>query len=115
MTLDERSYRVPRARGAADALRGALAAAPGLPAQVLVLLVLLYLATAEGGYYPLDWYPAALVVLAATALWAAVVPPRAGPRRAALVAAVLLAAFAAWALLSISWADEAGVAWDGAN
>ena len=115
MTLDERRYRVPRASGVANAARGALADAPALPAQILALGLLLYLATAEGGFYPLDWYPAGLVVLAATALWAAVVPPRVGPRRAAVVAAVLFAAFAAWALLSISWAGEGGVAWDGAN
>ena len=115
MTVEPRSYSVARRAGAAAAtVRGALAEAPGLPAQAAALIALLYLAGREGGYYATDWYPVGLVVIALLALWVGMVPPR---RRLdlATVAAALLVVFGAWALLSISWADEAAVAWDGAN
>src|SRR5688572_23068443 len=115
MSVDERSYSPARRGDPAGAVRGLLVAAPGLPAQAVALVVLLYLGATDGGYYPLDWYPAGLVVLALLGLWAALVAPRPAPRRTALVATVLLAAFGAWALLSAAWAGEPGPAWDGAN
>jgi hypothetical protein len=115
MTVEERRYSPAGPGAAAGALRGLLVAAPGLPAQAVALLVLLYLGATDGGYYPLDWYPAGLVVLALLGLWAALVAPRPSPRRLALAAAVLLGAFGAWALLSAIWAGEPGPAWDGAN
>jgi hypothetical protein len=115
MVLDERSYSPQRRDAAAGGLRGALVAAPGLPAQALALVTLLYLAATDGGYYAIDWYPAGLVVLALVGLWAVAVPPQFGAGRVALAALVLLSAFAAWALVSISWAGEPGTAWDGGN
>jgi hypothetical protein len=71
-------------------------------------------AVTEGGAAPTVWYPGALALLAAAA---AVVRPS-GLRRlppAGRVALAALAAFTAWSLLSIAWADARGDAWDGAN
>src|SRR5215213_1923415 len=115
MTVEERRYSPRRRDAAAAGVRDLLAAAPGLPAQALALVTLLYLGATDGGYYALDWYPAGLVVLALIGLWAAVVPPRLDTGRLALGAGVLLAVFALWALLSITWADQPGAAWDGGN
>jgi O-Antigen ligase len=115
MSVEERRYSPARVGAAARALRGLLVAAPGLPAQAVALVALLYLAATDGGYYPLDWYPAGLVVLALLGLWAALVAPRPQPRRLALAATVLLAAFGIWALVSAAWAGDPGAAWDGAN
>jgi hypothetical protein len=114
MTVEPRSYSVARRAGAAAAVRGGLAEAPGLPAQAAALIALLYLAGTEGGYYPTDWYPVGLVAIALLALWVGMVPPRGRPGLAA-VAAALLVVFGAWALVSLSWADQAAAAWDGAN
>jgi hypothetical protein len=115
MSVEERRYNAARLGGAAGTLRGLLVAAPGLPAQTVALVALLYVAATDGGYYPLDWYPAGLVVLALLGIWAALVAPRPPPRRLALSATVLLAAFGIWALVSAAWAGEPGPAWDGAN
>jgi nitrate reductase NapE component len=85
-----------------------------LPAAVGVLL-LLGMAASDGGYYATTWYPVtlgALALLIVTAL--ALGAPRDVPR-ATMVAALLLGLFAAWALLSITWADQKGLAWEGAN
>ena len=85
-----------------------------LPAAVGVLM-LLGMAASDGGYYATTWYPVtlgALALLIVTAL--ALGAPRDVPR-ATLVAALLLGLFAAWALLSITWADQKGLAWEGAN
>ncbi len=69
MTVEPRSYSVARRAGAAAAtVRGALAEAPGLPAQAAALIALLYLAGTEGGYYATDWYPVGLVVIALLAV-----------------------------------------------
>jgi hypothetical protein len=114
MTVEPRSYSVARRAGPAAAIRGALAGAPGLPAQAAALIALLYLAGTEGGYYPTDWYPVGLVAIALLALWVGMVPPRGRPGLAA-VAAALLVVFGAWALVSLSWADQPAAAWDGAN
>jgi hypothetical protein len=73
-----------------------------------------------GGSEPTSWYPGALFFLGllAVALVTFVMRPRVGwtpPSRAVLIALALLGAFAAWNLLSITWADVKGDAWDGAN
>src|SRR5215213_5612153 len=115
MSVEQRRYSPRRPGAAARPLRALVVAAPGLPAQAVALVALLYLAATDGGYYPLDWYPAGLVVLALLGLWAALVAPRPPPRRLALAATMLLAAFGVWALVSAAWAGEPGPAWDGAN
>jgi tetratricopeptide (TPR) repeat protein len=79
------------------------------------LVLLLVMAADDGGYYATTWYPVALGALALLLVTAlALGPPRAVPR-ATLVAALLLALFVAWAFLSITWADQKGLAWEGAN
>jgi tetratricopeptide (TPR) repeat protein len=98
-----------------DSVRADLAGAPALPAQLAAVAVLVLLAGAEGGYEATAWYPAGLAVLALLAVWWAAVPSASWPGRAALAALWLLIAFAAWGYASIAWADDPGVAWDGAN
>ena len=115
MAVEPRRYRLPRPRRNASPLRAALAHAPGLPAQAVALVALLYLAATEGGYYPTDWYPVGLIVLALVALWSAAVPGAGRPSAATVVALALLALFAAWSLCSIAWAGEPSAAWDGGN
>lgn len=77
----------------------------------------------EAGFYPigtsrqpgLGWYPAALLLLGLLGAAAASAGlPRRVPR-AVLAGLALLAAYTAWSYLSISWAEQQGVAWDGAN
>lgn len=98
-----------------ESLRAAVAGAPGLPALLAAVGVLVILAVAEGGYEATAWYPAGLALLALLAVWWAAVPSPSRRRRVALVTLGLLGAFAAWAYASIAWADDSGVAWDGAN
>jgi O-Antigen ligase len=81
----------------------------------LTLAALVVMAASGGGYFPGDWYPAALyalVLLAMALVWA---PSGRRPARPVLVAVLALAAFTAWSYLSIAWADQKGDAWDGAN
>jgi tetratricopeptide (TPR) repeat protein len=96
-------------------LGSALRGAPGLPAQAVALVALLYLAATEGGYYAIDWYPVGLVLLALVAVWGLAVPRAGPPSRATLAALVLFGLFAAWSLCSVAWADEASAAWEGGN
>lgn len=95
---------------------------PALGPAVLAVITFIILGASEAGFYPvhsesqagLGWYPAGVLVLALLATAIVTARPRAVPR-ATLVAAGLLAGFAAWSLLSIGWAEAQGVAWDGAN
>jgi tetratricopeptide (TPR) repeat protein len=94
---------------------GAVRTTPAVVPAAFGVVLLLVLAASDGGYYATTWYPVglgALALLAVTAL--ALGPPRAVPRTT-LAAAVLLALFAGWAFLSITWADQQGLAWEGAN
>lgn len=81
---------------------------------VLAVGVFGWWALAEGGAAPTTWYPGALLFLVAAV---ALVRPRdvlglPPPARWALAAFAL---FTAWSLLSISWAQAPGDAWDGSN
>ncbi len=77
--------------------------------------VFLVLAGTEAGFYPTSWYAGALFLVGLLAAsFVALGPPRGLPRPT-LVALALFAAFAAWSFLSIIWASQPGVAWDGAN
>ena len=115
--MEERSYSLPRRRGAAAARAETCSSeAPGLPAQV---------AGAARASLPRRPRTAATPRSTGTrsgcscsrssALWvgrgAAQRPRAAAPRWRPAAAR----AFGAWALLSISWAGEAAAAWDGAN
>ena len=103
---------VPRLR--ASALHPELI--PGL----LGVLVCIVWAIDGGGAAPTSWYPGALFFLGLLATLLVVLCLRARPEwqrppGPLLIALILLGAFAAWNLLSISWADVKGDAWDGAN
>ncbi len=78
--------------------------------------VLVFWTVDGGGFFPTSWYPGALALLALLAV-VAVTGPSAwrdlpGPARVAIAA---LAAYTAWSYLSIAWADDQGIAWEGAN
>jgi tetratricopeptide (TPR) repeat protein len=112
MAVLGRRYNVGRLRGStADLLR----ANPALGPALLAVATFLALVATNAGFYPTAWYPAGLLALGVlgTSLIALGVP-RAVPRTV-LVAIGLLAAYAAWSYLSITWASQPGPAWDGAN
>ena len=112
MAVLRRRYNVGRLPGStADLLR----ANPALGPALLAVATFLALGATNAGFYPTAWYPAALLavgVLGTSLL--ALGAPRAVPRPV-LVAIGLLAAYAAWSYLSITWASQPGPAWDGAN
>lgn len=105
-----------------DGPRGLLRDNPALVSGLAAIVVFLAMAGSEGGFYPigsadhpgLGWYPAAALLLAILCASAIAVRP-ARPRRAVSVALGLLAAYTVWSFLSIAWAEQQGVAWDGAN
>lgn len=81
----------------------------------IMLALLLYWASDEGGFRPALWYPGALV-----AVWLLVIcsvnPMFSLKRREWRTAALaFFALFALWSFLSIIWATVKGDAWDGAN
>jgi hypothetical protein len=90
------------------------ALAPALPTLAAGAAVVALVAQ-SGGYFVTTWYPAALVVLGLGGVVVASGPRGWRPPRAVLAATALLAAYAGWAFLSISWSGQAGDAWDGAN
>ena len=95
-------------------LRQLVLESPGAVPVAVCIAIFTWFAANDGGFVPTLWLPAALLLLAVLAVCLASLPlPR--PPRPLLVAVVLLAAYAAWSYLSILWADEQGIAWDGAN
>lgn len=101
-------------RGGAAA-RELLGANPSLPLALAALAALLASATADAGFYPTTWYPVALFAIGLLAVGLLALGPRIDASRATLIAIGLLAAFAAWSYISIGWAENKAVAWDGAN
>jgi tetratricopeptide (TPR) repeat protein len=95
-------------------LQRLLAENPALPIAVLALAAFVFLAGDEGGFRQTTYLPTTLLLLALLAVGLLALP-RPSPRPAAAWAAGLLAAYAAWSYLSIVWADQQGMAWDGAN
>ena len=71
-------------------------------------------AARDAGFGPTSMYPSALFLLALGVV-AVLVYGRLAVSRPALVAIIFLGAFAAWCGLSIAWASDQGIAWDGAN
>jgi hypothetical protein len=84
-----------------------------VPALVCVL-VLVWFAGDEGGFHTTTFLPATLLV-GGLLLTSLAVLPRPRPGRPALVAVTAFGAYALWSYLSIAWADDKGIAWDGAN
>jgi O-Antigen ligase len=93
----------------------ALRESPGLVPMMAGIGVFLVLGASDGGYFPTAWYPAGLFLLALLGVSAAALGPPRGVPRAALAALALLSCYAAWAYLSIAWAEQQGTAWEGAN
>ena len=108
MAVESRRYRLPR-------LPAAPRPAPALPAALLAVAAALVLAVSGGGYEPKVWYPAALFLLGLLVVSLVAMPGAGRPPRAALAAAGLLFAYAAWSHLSIAWADDQGAAVEGAG
>jgi len=111
-----------RTPGRLEHARRALRDNPALLPAILAVAVLIALAGSEAGFYPigsrqhqgLGWYPGAVIFLALLAVGVAASRPR-RPSRPVLVALTLFAAYTVWTFLSISWAEQQAVAWDGAN
>lgn len=95
-------------------LQRLLAENPALPIAVLALASFVFLAGDEGGFRQTTYLPTTLLLLALLAVGLLALP-RPSPRPAAAWAAGLLAAYAVWSYLSILWADQQGIALDGAN
>jgi hypothetical protein len=85
----------------------------GLVASATLVIFAVWAAN-DGGYGELLWYPAAVLVLVLLVVLAWAAPGRALDMRSA-VAAAALAAYTAWAYLSIFWAGDRGIALAGAN
>jgi hypothetical protein len=97
-----------RRKRAAEAI-----AAPFVIGALAVALFVIW-AAEDAGFASTTWYPGGLFLLALLVV-ALVAYGRLAPSRPALVAIGCLAAFAAWSGLSITWASDQGIAWDGAN
>lgn len=88
--------------------------APFLPAAALLAIWVAWI-PADGGYFPRDWFPAALF---AVALLAAVVVAGGRalpPGRWARASLALLAAVTAWNFTSMLWAEADGRAWQSSD
>src|SRR4051794_31883322 len=95
-------------------LEGLLSENPSLPILVLGIGVFIWFAGDEGGFNPTTFLLGGLAFLGLVAVGiGALSPPH--PPRSIVIAVGLLAGFAAWSYLSISWAGDKGTAWDGAN
>lgn len=88
---------------------------PALGPGLLAIVAFVAMAGSEAGFYPSLWYGIALLTLAllVATVVAVGVPP--DVPRAILAGVLLMAAFAGWQYLSITWAGENGQALDGAN
>ena len=68
----------------------------------------------DAGYRPTTWYPGGLFLLC-LAFLSFVAYGRLALPRYALVAIGCLTGFAVWCAISVSWSEDKGIAWDGAN
>jgi O-antigen ligase len=109
-TADSQSEQPPHRSTAREILAGS----PALPTAVLALALFVLLAGDEGGFRQTTYLPVSLALLALLIVGLLALP-RPKPRPPAAWAAALLAGYAAWSYLSILWANQQGMAWDGAN
>jgi O-antigen ligase len=112
----------PRARAPRGGLRAVAEArartlfgkSPALPVALIATAVFVWLASHEGGFLATTFLPTALLMLALVVV-SLVALPKPNARPASLAAVALLASYAAFSYLSILWAAQKGIAWDGAN
>jgi tetratricopeptide (TPR) repeat protein len=97
-----------------DRLRAALFLSPSFLPALACIGIFLWFAGDEGGFLGTTFLPGSLIVLALLCLSLTLLP-RPRPPRPVVLAVGLLAGYAAWSYLSLLWAGEPGLAWDGAN
>jgi O-Antigen ligase len=96
------------------AVRRALAESPSLPLLLIAIACFVWLGADEGGFRGTIFLPATLLLLALLVVGLFALPtPR--PSRPALLAIGLFASYALWSYLSILWAEQQDMAWEGAN
>ena len=111
------------AGGRSGRLLTLLRANPTLIPALAAIGIFVTLGGSEAGFYPtrnaqnpgLGWYPATVLLFALLIAAVIAVPPVPPIPRPVLFALALLGAFTLWSYLSITWAEQQGVAWDGAN
>ena len=81
---------------------------------MIAIGILVWFSADEGGFLGTAHLPAALAVLAMLIV-ALVALPRPAPPRQLQLAIALIAGYAAWSYLSMLWAGQPDVAWEGAN
>jgi O-Antigen ligase len=97
-----------------ESLRRLIGANPSAPLLAVATALFVWMAADEGGFHGTTFLPMTLVLLALLVVGLLALPqPR--PSRAQWAAIGLIAGYAAWSYLSIIWADQQGMAWDGAN
>jgi O-antigen ligase/polysaccharide polymerase Wzy-like membrane protein len=93
-----------------------LARVPELLPALVALGVFIFWTLNDGGVFPTDSYPGALILLGLLAATTYAFRGQLPSLPPAVIAAIaLLAGFVLWNFLSITWADDQGAAWDGAN
>ena len=93
-----------------------LAATPTTLPALLAVGVFAVWSSDQAGYPVARWAPGTLLLLVLLVMTLAAVPPRVRELpRWVVIAMACLAAFTLWSYASITWADDPGDAWDGAN
>jgi tetratricopeptide (TPR) repeat protein len=106
---------VPSPRTVSATLRDEIALSPAVILGALAFVPLVIFFTVKGGFFPEEWYPGTLFLVALLVVGVLALPSGRRAPAPVLVATGTLAAYAAWSYLTIAWADQRGDAWDGAN
>lgn len=110
-----RGLSVDRGWGDAAARLGPrLTASPTFIPGLICVAMLVWFTGDEGGFNDTTFLPATILVLGLLVVCLASLP-RPRPSRRVLLAVGAFAAYALWSYLSIAWADDRAIAWDGAN
>ncbi len=97
-----------------ESLRRLISANPSAPLLAVATVLFVWMGADEGGFHGTTFLPMTLALLALLVVGLLALPlPR--PSRAQWAAIGLIVGYAAWSYLSIIWADQQGMAWDGAN